>query len=443
MKKVCIIFLFSFLQGYVFASPVKNWKVTSANADFIHRSIKAVTDVIVHDIYSPPVASRIYAYITIAGYEAAIPANKKYITLAEQLHDLTAVPSPKAGKEYCYTLASVHAILLVGKSLVISEKKIEDFHTQILKEFKEAGVPDEIFANSLAFGREVADHILAWAAKDNYKQTRSFPKYSVSDDEGTWKPTPPAYMKAVEPQWNKMRTFIIDSAQQFKPLPATTFSKEKQSLFYKEAMRVHDIVLHLTPEQKSVANFWDCNPFKMNIHGHVMYATKKISPGGHWINITRMACKKVNADFVRSAEAYACVSITLADAFISCWDEKYRSNVIRPETYINEYIDESWMPLLQTPPFPEYTSGHSVVSTAASLVLTKLFGNNFSFVDDTEVEFGMPVRSFRSFNLAAREAAISRLYGGIHYMPSIKNGIIEGNQVGSFFLQKIRTKRQL
>ena len=178
----------------------------------------------------------------------------------------------------------------------------------------------------------------------------------------------------------------------------------------------------------------------MNVRGHVMYATKKISPGGHWINITRLACKKTKADFAQSAEAYACVSITLADGFISCWDEKYRSNVIRPETFINQYIDISWTPLLQTPPFPEYTSGHSVISAASSLMLAKLFGKNFSFADSTEIEFGLPVRSFKSFESAAEEAAISRFYGGIHYMPSIINGIEEGNKIGAFIVQKLKTK---
>ncbi|MDQ3842847.1 MAG: vanadium-dependent haloperoxidase, partial [Bacteroidota bacterium] len=413
-----------------------NWKQKSENPEFIHRSIKQVTDVIVHDIYSPPVASRIYAYITIAGYEAAIQGNPKYISFAGQLHDLTSLPALEAAKEYSPSLAAVQAILTVGKSLVISEGQIDDFHKKILLEFKKTGMPNEVFQNSVAYGKKVAEHILAWAAKDNYKETRSYPKYAVSDEEATWKPTPPAYMRAVEPHWNKIRTFLIDSAQQFKPAPAIPFSTDKNSVFYKEAAAVRDVGSKLTPEQKDIASFWDCNPFKMNVKGHVMFATKKISPGGHWINITRLACKKANADLVQSAEAYACVSITLADSFISCWDEKYRSNVIRPETYINQYMDADWVPLLQTPPFPEYTSGHSVVSTAAALMLTRLFGEDFSFADSTEVEFGLPVRHFKSFMQAAEEAAISRFYGGIHYMPSINNGIEEGNKIGNFITQR-------
>ena len=159
------------------------------------------------------------------------------------------------------------------------------------------------------------------------------------------------------------------------------------------------------------------------------------------MNITRLACRKTSANTIQSLEAYACLAITIADAFISCWDEKYRSNVIRPETYINKYIDPSWMPLLQTPPFPEYTSGHSVLSSASAIMLTKIFGDNFSFSDSTEVEFGIPVRQFTSFKQAAQEAAISRFYGGIHYMPAIDNGYLEGTSLGKYMITKLKTAK--
>lgn len=441
MKSASVFFLtFFFINSFVSAAAPKEWKTRAGNADFLHRSIKQVTDVIVHDIYSPPVASRIYAYITIAGYEASLHLDPGYRTLAGQLHDLPPIPVPVKKKEYSYSLAAVHAVLLVGKSMVISEQRVEDFRKKILKEFKLLGMPHDVYDNSLAYGKQVADHILAWSAKDNYAQTRSYPKYQVTDDDDTWKPTPPAYINAIEPNWNKIRPFLIDSAEQFKPERPTKFSTDKQSQFYKEALEVQQAGVKLSAEQVVVANFWDCNPFKMNIKGHVMFATKKISPGGHWINITRLACKKANARFSRSAAAYASVSVTIADAFISCWDEKYRSNVIRPETYINQYIDQSWAPLLQTPPFPEYTSGHSVISTASGIMLSHIFGEDFSFVDSSELEFGLPVRRFASFRQAAAEAAISRFFGGIHYMPSIKNGVDEGNKIGYFICSKLLVK---
>jgi hypothetical protein len=180
----------------------------------------------------------------------------------------------------------------------------------------------------------------------------------------------------------------------------------------------------------------------MNVKGHVMFATKKISPGGHWMNITHVACVKAKADYVQATEAYARVAIGLVDAFMSCWDEKYRSRVIRPETYINQYIDEDWTPLLQTPPFPEYTSGHSVISGTSAVTLTSLFGDNFAFTDSTEIEFGLTARSFKSFIAASEEAAISRMYGGIHYRPAVEVGMSEGRALGNYIVQKIKTRQQ-
>jgi hypothetical protein len=418
------------------------WREKAKNPEFLHRSVKQVTDVIVHDIFSPPVASRIYGYMSVAAYEAAIHQDSKYRTLAGQLTGFTEVPQPEQGEEYCYPLASVQAALQVGRALVFSEDKMDVFYNSIMQEYRDLGIPDDVFDRSIAYGTKVADHVIAWSSKDNYKQSRSFPKYSILNDPSTWKPTPPAYMDAVEPHWNKIRPFGIDSAQQFKPTPPTAFSTEKSSQFYKEALEVYNMGKNQTPEQREIAFFWDCNPFMMNVKGHVMFATKKISPGGHWMNITHVACDKVKADFVQSAEAYARVSIALMDGFISCWDEKYRSKLIRPETYINQYIDEDWVPTLQTPPFPEHTSGHSVISAASAVTLTQLFGDNFAFTDSTEVEFGLPPRSFTSFIQASEEAAISRMYGGIHYRPAVEVGMTEGRALGNFLWQKIRTRRE-
>jgi hypothetical protein len=171
-----------------------------------------------------------------------------------------------------------------------------------------------------------------------------------------------------------------------------------------------------------------------------MFATKKVTPGGHWMGIAAIASRKAGADIVQAAEAYARTSVALADGFISSWDEKFRSNYVRPETAINAYIDEAWEPLLQTPPFPEHTSGHSVISTAAATVLTNLFGQRFAFADSTELSFGLPVRSFPSFEAAAAEAAISRLYGGIHYRRSIEQGVAQGRKVGELVVARVRTR---
>ena len=144
----------------------------------------------------------------------------------------------------------------------------------------------------------MADDILAWADKDNYKETRSYPKYSISDDERLWKPTPPSYMEGIEPHWREIRTMVMSSADQFSPAAPSNYNLDKSSTFFKETMEVYDTGNNLTTEQKSIASFWDCNPYVMNQTGHMMFATKKITPGGHWMGISGIAARTANLESV-------------------------------------------------------------------------------------------------------------------------------------------------
>ena len=159
------------------------------------------------------------------------------------------------------------------------------------------------------------------------------------------------------------------------------------------------------------------------------------------MGIVAIATRQAQNSYDETIEVYARTSIALFDGFISCWDEKWRSIVVRPETVINQYLDEDWLPLLQTPPFPEYTSGHSVISRAAAITLTDYYGDGFAFNDTTEVEYGLTERKFDSFLHASEEAAISRLYGGIHYMMAIDNGVTQGEEVGKHVVANLRTRK--
>jgi len=413
---------------------------TFKNPQYYHNSLKQLTDIIVHDIFSPPVASRIYAYPNIAAYEVLVHSYSEYQSLASQLNELTPVPAPDTTKSIDFYLASIHAFLTVGKALIFSEEKMDAYREALYMEVKKSNIPNDIYIESLAYGEKVAEHILTWAAKDNYKQTRSLPKYTIRQDDAYWKPTPPDYMEGIEPHWNKIRPFVLDSASQFKPAPAHTFDMTKGSPFYKQVMEVYETGQNLKEESLNIAKFWDCNPYVSHVQGHAMFATKKITPGGHWMGITGITTQKAKSDFMETVAAYTMVSISLFDGFISCWDEKWRSVVIRPETVINKYVDEDWVPLLQTPPFPEYTSGHSVISNASAEVLTYLYGDNFAFRDTSEVEYGLPERSFTSFRHAGDEASVSRLYGGIHYRQAIEEGVKQGKKVGNFVIQQIKIK---
>lgn len=399
----------------------------------------------IHDIFSPPVASRIFAYPNIAAYEIIAQVNPEYNSLAGQLTDLTPVPAIDSVQGINPQLAALIAHMNISRQLIFSEQTFDVLQDSLFASWQAKNEVE--FEASKKYGLEVAEHIKKWMAKDNYSQTRTMPKFTVdTDDVSRWQPTPPAYMDGIEPHWNKIRPFILDSASQFKPIPPPPFSMEKDSDFYKELIEVYDISNQITEngdesDEVAIAKFWDCNPYVSVTRGHLMFATKKITPGAHWIGITKIACKKTDRNFDDSLFAYTKTSLAIADGFISCWDEKYRSNLIRPETLINQHIDENWKPILQTPPFPEYTSGHSVVSGAAGAALTSIFGDSFAFEDDTEVAFGLPVRTFKSFNQAAEEAAISRMYGGIHYRAAVEVGVDQGRKIGSLLNSKIKMKQ--
>ena len=418
-----------------------NYKEQLSDPELFQSAMQNLTDIVVYDIFSPPVASRVYLYPSVAAYEIMAYFNSdNFNSLKDQVKELKDIPTPE-NPNIDSNLAAIFSFNQVGKALIFSEKKMEIFETNFNNKLKDFGIPSRVINASKEYADKVSKSILDWASKDMYSQTRTFPKYSILEGDRFWKPTPPDYMDGIEPHWPKIRTMVLDSSNQFPPKDPIPFDLKKGSSFHKQLMEVYEVTNSLTEEQTNIAKFWDCNPYVSHHKGHAMFATKKITPGGHWIGITAIATRKAKSSFEDTINAYVNVSIALFDAFISCWDEKWETLVVRPETLINQYYDEEWLPLLQTPPFPEYTSGHSVISRAAALTLTDLFGENFDFVDTTEVSYGLPSRSYKSFIDASEEAAISRLYGGIHYMMAITEGVAQGQNIGDFIVKNIQTKK--
>jgi hypothetical protein len=409
------------------------------DAEALHAAMHQLSGVMVYDIFSPPQASRVYAYASVAAYEALRSGHPGYRSFAGQLNGLAPVPAPDPKAEYSLPLAGVHAFMSVGRQLTFSRARMDSLRSAMDERFRGALAP-AVYDRSIAYGDTVAKHVLAWASKDRFLQTRGYPKYTVSTASGRWVPTPPAYMDAIEANWGVLRPFVLDSGSQFRPKSPPAFDTTKTSAYMRMVSEVLETGRHLTDEQRAMAAFWDCNPYVMHVQGHTMFATKKITPGGHWMGIVAIASRNASADLMQSSEAYARTAIAMADAFIATWDEKYRSAVARPETMINAYLDERWEPVLQTPPFPEYPSGHSVVSTAAATALTQVYGDSAAFVDSSEVEFGLPARSFPSFKAAAAEAAMSRLYAGIHFRPAIEEGAVMGLKVGSLVASRVTTR---
>ncbi len=418
------------------------------DASLFNDTMQILTDVVVYDIFSPPVASRVYVYPTIAAYsimQKTYP--NKYNSLEYQLSDFKEISSYE-DPDVIPNLSAIHAFLIVGKALIFSENKIDEYMNNLYDELRSLGLPKRKLSKSKEYGELVASEILKWADDDFYKQTRTFPKYTIQQGDKFWKPTPPDYMEGIEPHWNKIRPMVIPSTDIFNPPPPLDINMSKNSSFYNELMEVYRIGRQVNEdnndsEEAKIAAFWDCNPYVSHHKGHAMFATKKITPGGHWIGITKIVSKKADLNLMETIYTYTMVSIGLFDAFIICWDEKWRSILIRPETVINKYLDDDWIPFLQTPPFPEYTSGHSVISRSAAHILTHILGDNFEFLDTTEEAYGLPSRKFRSFFHASEEAAISRIYGGIHYMPAITYGVEQGEKVGDYVVQNLNLSNNL
>ena len=405
-------------------------------ADVLHKNERNLTDLIIYDIFSPPVASRIYAYTSLAAHEAIRHDNPKEESIVLKLNGFPEMPKPDGSKKYNYTLAASKAFYTVAANLTFSKDTLAKYEAETYSPYREV-LSDEEYENSISFGEAVAKKIMERMASDNYKKTRALEKYYGSKDDGKWQPTAPDYLDGVEPYWTQIKPMVMDSASQFIPGPPPVFSKNKESEFYKMNKEVYDVGVNLTQEQKDIAHFWDDNPFVVEHTGHMMMATKKQTPGGHWMGIATIACRQTKAGAVKSARTYALTAVALFEGFISVFDTKYRYSYVRPVTIINQWMDPKWEPLLQTPPFPEYTSGHSTITGSAATVLTKMYSENFAFQDTSNMRYINMQRHFDSFIQASDQCSVSRLYGGIHYRVSVDRGADCGKKIGTLIITQL------
>jgi len=406
------------------------------SVDVLINNEDQLTQIIIYDVFTPPVASRIYVYSSIAAYEAMRHSNNSP-SIAEKLNGFDKMPLPDATKKYDYTLAASEAFFKVARNVkVFSVDSLNAYEKSIHDNYK-SNLDEATYAASVAFGDTIAAVVLKRAKTDGYFISRGKAKYLGSNEPGKWRPTPPDYLDGVEWCWNTMKPMVLDSASQFAPVRPPKYDTKPGSTFHTLVKEVYDINKNLTEEQKLIAKYWDDNPFVIEHSGHMTFGNKKITPGGHWMGIAAQIIKQEKADPVKAAQTFALTSIALYDGFIACWDEKYRSSYVRPVTVIKDIIDKDWMPLLQTPPFPEYTSGHSTITASAATVLTKLYRDNLAFEDSSDYQYIGLKRKFSSLSAAAEECSMSRVYGGIHYTISVNTGADMGKQVGGLVVKKV------
>lgn len=376
--------------------------------------------------FSPPVASRALAYVGIAVYEAVHTGMPGARSLAGLLPGLTVSPPPPNGAHWGAVANAtfweiIHRLYATTSTAnVEAAKKLR--HAYEVAYSASAGVGAVKKANSHAAA--IANYIFDWSRYDGGHQgyLSNFPaSYQPPVGAGLWTPTPPGFQPALQPYWGNNRAFTLPSNSAFDPGPHDpAHSATIGSPFYVLAQQVRDAVNSpASPEWTTIARFWSDDPGATS------------TPPGHSISIASQVIAQEGVALDFAVEVYLKLGLAVADAFISCWNTKYRHNVVRPVSYIRNHIQPEWSPLLGTPPFPEYTSGHSVQSGAMAEVLEDLFGDDLAFVDHTHDDRGFAPRAFASFEAAAQEAAISRLYGGIHYLPAIALGVTQGRQVGA------------
>jgi hypothetical protein len=428
MRRVTLILFLTLLNSIVFSQRLPG--------NFLYRCNEKLVEIIMEDLFTPPVASRVQLYPNVAAYEVLAHKHPKLRSLGGQLKGLTTVNAPASKIDH--SLAAFFAFTTVAKRLVYSEYLIEDFQKKESANWLSLNKDSVVLQQSIEYGQQVADHIIAWLKADNYDYTRTLTRYIVVDSAGAWQPTAPDYANAIEPNWHYMRSTVFDSLNRVHAIPPLRYDEKKHSAFYKSAMKVYEQSIKSDTLHREIALFWDCNPNITRSAGHFTYFIHKVSPGGHWLRIAGQALKNLGMDEISSAKTYTLVSLALFEGFLSCWTDKFQYNTLRPETYINKLISPKWKPYIETPPFPEYPSGHSVISSASATVLTAMIPQPYSFTDSSEMYINLPPRRFESFRDAVNEASLSRFYGGIHFMEALDNGIDLGKRVGNFLLQKLK-----
>ena len=385
--------------------------------------------------YMPPVAARGFGYIGVTAHEALATGNPKLRSLAGQLTDLSTLPPRGEGAfdEACVLHAALEtAVVSLFSNTGPTGQRAMQKMSEIMGRTASEGMSADIVDRSVAHGRAVGAHILAWTETDGgaHIDNMGFPRdYTAGTRPQDWVPTSAIRMQQAPllPGWGTNRPFVMPDTAAMDAPAHPDYDEATGSAFFGFAKEVHDVGMALTDEQKLIARFWSDD------------AMLTSTPAGHWISIVMQIADRDALPVEVIAPTLAKLGCAQSDAFVSCWSTKFKYNLLRPVTYIKRHIDKTWEPLLITPPFPEYTSGHSCQSGAASAVLTAIFGEGFAFDDATHEDEGLPVRSFASFTSAAEEAAASRLYGGIHYRFANENGLTQGRAIGAL-AAKLRTE---
>lgn len=426
-----------FIESSNLESPVNKYE-----RELFHRWIDEVIKLGQVSVgFSPPVTARAYGYTALALYETLLPAMPNNVSMAGQIEDwqgLTTKPNPNINYHWGLVMNSVMAemcLLIPGESnRPVWKQEVIDLEASFNEKYKSECTTEEYEA-SIAYGKECAKEVYAFSKTDPIYETittepkephnSNFPtSYEPPVGPGKWVPSPPLLAPALQPYWGQCRPFLKKNRDEVLPEPPIEYSADSNSRFYNAMNEVNEVAKNLTPEQRIIALYWDDAPFKTQ------------TPGGHSIKIYNQLMKENRFSISRAVESFLKVSMSIHDAFVNCWKVKYTHNEIRPINYIREFINPNFNAVFATPPFPDYTSGHSTQSGAAFTIFVNTFGNRYTFTDSSHVnrsdinEVTRAPRTYNSLNDMFDEVSMSRLYGGIHHRFSLEEGIRVGKLIG-------------
>jgi hypothetical protein len=362
-----------------------------------------------------------FAYLGIGLYESVQPGIKNAKSLSSLLYQMPQMPQTENNEGFNWKISANAAMASLLKSFntgltsanLATIDSLENAYNEKLKPGSST-----VFQRSQSFGRSIAAAVREWSLTDNFNPSNVGYVYPVFD--GGWVPTPPAFVNPpVMPFLSAARPLLASNLNVVADPPPFAYSEDPASDFYKMVKEVYDVSQTLTQEQKDIALFW---VDQGNNSG--------FTPPGHDFSLIIQALENNGASLATAAEALAKAGIAEREGTIICFATKYTYNLIRPVSYIREFIDNTWLSFIPTPPHPEYPAAHAFITGSAMKAAERVIGR--AGVTDHTYDFkGWTPRTYNGLFDAAREAGISRLYGGIHYRRSIEIGLQLGETLGN------------
>ncbi|GAA4469198.1 hypothetical protein GCM10023189_55850 [Nibrella saemangeumensis] len=364
---------------------------------------------------------RAFAYIGVGLYESVQPGIKGASSLSKRLYQMPDMPKAKMSEDYLWAASANAAMASMFKSFLgslsnASKASIDSMEAANYDQLR-LTTSEDVMQRSQAFGRSVAAAIYNWSTTDNF--SLASPGYTPLNEPWAWVPTPPNFAAPVGANLQYSRPFLAYSLTASAPPLPFPHSEDPNSAFYKEVKNVYNIGVGLTTEQKAIANWWaDAGGVGTGVPAPY-----------HILSIITSVLESQQAGLWRAVEVYAKTGIALKDGGITTFRAKYQYNLLRPITYIRRHIDANWLFYLVNPPYPEYTSGLISFFSPVIEVLIQEFGD-IPVTDNAYAWRGLPARQYNSLSDLLEEAAVSRVYAGIHYQFTQDISIEIGKELG-------------